>query len=1508
MKHHILDDFHPAVAEWFTETYGSPTPPQELGWPSIAEGKNTLILAPTGSGKTLAAFLWAINHLVDQHATENLPPGVRILYVSPLKALNNDIDRNLQVPLTGIARKAQALGIRIPPLHTAVRTGDTPQSKRKQMIAHPPDILITTPESLYLMLTAVRPRAIFRSVQYVIIDEIHALCGNKRGVHLSLSLERLQVVAEQEFVRVGLSATQKPLERIAAFLGGAGWTQENGHQVLRPRPVQIVDSGGRKSMDLRVVSPVPDFSRLPEEGAWPDIYGRLAQSIRDHKTTLIFVNNRRLAERLASELSLLFESRETGAPTAATNLYAVPRRTTGGQSPTTTGEQRPLVQAYHGSMSREAREAMEDALKRGQLTALVATSALELGIDIGSVDLVIQVQSPKGIARGLQRVGRSGHLVNATSTGMIVPTHREDLVEATVVAAAMLEHDVEPTTVPVNCLDVLAQQIVAMVSVEDLDVNGLFDIVRQAMPYHDLPRALFESVLAMLDGRFTEEAFRELRARVSWDRVNGILRALPGSSRLAITCGGTITDRGYFGVYLENGQTKVGEVEEEFVYESRTGDTFILGSSVWKIVTIDANRVTVAPAPGEPARMPFWRGEGLGRSPGLGRRVGEFRRILASRLDDPGCLDWLMASYPIDADAAWNLLDYFRRQRDACGEIPHDRLLVVETFRDEIGDPRVAVHSSLGRGTNGLIGMLLSRRLTDQGIIHQMLYNDDGILFRISDREDLPFDLCRGISEEYARKTILEELPGSALFAGHFRQNASRALLMPRLSPGKRTPLWLQRMRAGDLLEIVRGHKDFPMVVETMREVLNDVLNVSDVLALLREIESGEVRVLSVSSDTPSPFAASLLLDFIAVQMYVRDEPRARSSPGETPVSEECLRDILPVSALPGFFRPEALEAVDRRLQYAAPGFQARSAEELMHIVQRLGDLSDQEIADRSAANGAQMIRELANQGRVAQVILNGTLRWISVEERDLYGGLDDDEILSQIVSRHLRSHGPISRSVMSARYGIDRERLSALERRWETDRQFVRGRFQQPSSSEVGEDAWCFRPNIEQIHRQTISILRKEIAPVSMREFVLFLHQWTGLTHSGSTGDQATLESIAEAMQGLPIPIEAWEREIFFPRIAFYAAGQLHQLARDGSIVWSGAGSGKALPFVRGNGAVFCPVENLDAPFSPQAERILASLRNHGASFFSEIRTASGLSLHALNSGLAELFWRGLVSNDAFAELLALKRQVRDDEASIDPVQILNPQHNPSRPRLMGSARRALKQVPGWSGRWFLLNAPMVRGEMPPPDEMAEMQARQLLERYGIVAREFLAREQVLPWPALARAFQRMEFRGEIRRGMFVHGLSGTQFALHKAADELHRIQREPHDVLRVIATCDPANPYGGGVVVPVDTQPEPLRISRGIGNFLVFFDGSPILVIEGNGTRLRILGTCDEVILGEALKRFTSLLHLPESLRPFTEITVEYVDGCRPQESAVGRLLMRIGYIRGRDQTLRFDRYTTS
>lgn len=1499
-----LADFHPVVRAWFTQAYGEPSPPQQLGWPSIASGRHTLILAPTGSGKTLAAFLWAINHLVEQHLAEKLTAGVRILYISPLKALNNDIHRNLEQPLRGIREEAHRSGLKIPGITTAVRTGDTPQSRRTAMLKHPPDILITTPESLYLMLTSKQARKMFATVQYVIVDEIHSLCGNKRGVHLSLSLERLAALAGQEFIRIGLSATQRPLDHIAGFLGGLS---REGRKPTQ-RNVSIIDAGRKKDMDLEVICAPQDFSLLPQQSVWPLIFDELIELIKSHKTTLIFVNNRRLAERIAARLNeLIIGTSSIHNPESAiqstTNLYAVPRPTDWAKN----GKPEDLVRAYHGSMSRHAREGMEAELKAGNIRALVATSSLELGIDIGSIDLVVQIQSPKGVARGLQRVGRSGHLVSATSKGRIFPSHREDLVESAVVAKAMMNHEVEHTSIPQDCLDVLAQQIVAMISVDEWDVDELYDLIRQSYCYRNLSRKLYTGVLQMLAGRYTDETFRELRARISWDRVNNKLRPLPGTSRLAIMGGGTITDRGYYGVYLEDGKTKVGEVDEEFVYESRAGDTFLLGSTVWRMLEIDTNRITVAPAPGEAARMPFWRGEGIGRSIELGKRVGEFRREMSSRMDSPQCLVWLQHEFPIDTRAAWNIQEYFRRQRDATGVIPHDTMIVVEGFRDEIGDPRIVVHSAFGRKVNGLLGLLLVNRLhTSAGLEPQMLYNDDGILLRCSDMDQLPLDLLDGISPGETESLVLDGLLSSPLFGGQFRQNAVRALLMPGAVPGRRTPLWLQRLRAGDLLQIARQFDDFPIVIETVREVLHDILDFDQFKALLRNIELGVVQTTTVHTEVPSPFAASLLLDFIAVYMYEWDQPKADTLSTYLSINREILSEVIDLDSAAAMIRPDAIQKVEQQLQHTAEGFQARSPEELLEILIRVGDLSEEEILERITGHNRGLLEELENDGRARRVSFSTGQRWIAGEEYDLYERLDSDRHRTHVIRRYLQTHGPVTSQHLAGRYDLDVARVEQLFEEFARTGTVTRGRF----SNSVAPE-WCYRPNLERIHRQTITILRKEVQPSSLAEFTQFLMHWQHVRPESRESGVEGLATILGQLQAIPLPQEIWERDILRSRVRDFSSKLLSSPSLSGSVVWTGTGAGRTHIILRGQGGAFLspPQESVLKNLGEPARRVVSYLEHHGASFFPDVRNGTGLSLDALNRGVADLFWKGLITNDVFEELQKVKRPGRtSDDTPIEPIELLDPRHNPRRLHMMRSVRRAIKQVPGWSGRWSLVHVPGVMGPELLMDEQASHQAMQLLTRYGIVAREFHKREELLPWATIALSLQRMELRGEIRRGYFVEGLSGMQYALPRAVEELRRVKsRNTNEELPILLnTCDPANPYGRGIELSISqSRQEALKINRLAGNLIAFRNGTPILLIENYGTRLWTLAESNEEAIRSSLSALVAMIRLPERIRPFREIAVEYCNGSRPAGGPFEPLLKTLGFFRDKNQTMRCDGY---
>lgn len=1549
MSHPVLERFHPIVRSWFTASFGVPSPPQQQGWPSISSGSNTLIVAPTGSGKTLAAFLWCINHLVEENIAEGVVPeddtaapgrrrrkkqtqnknGIRVLYVSPLKALNNDIHRNLEVPLHGILAEAERAGVPMNEIRSAVRTGDTTQTERARMLRNPPDILITTPESLYLMLSSEKSRPLFNEVRYLIVDEIHSISNTKRGVHLSLTLERLERVVRtaaehtttpyRPITRIGLSATQRPLEQVAQFLGGMEWN--NG--TLTPRPVTIVDAGYKKSVDLNVICAARDFAEMPAfdlagkpmDSIWSLIFPQLMAMIREHRTTLVFVNNRRLAERVAARLNDLV----TGADDM-TNNYAVPfynRKDFPEESALQPKPQEITVFAYHGSMSRTVREQLESDLKSGKLRALITTSALELGIDIGTVDLVVQIQSPKGIARGLQRVGRSGHLVNANSKGRLFVTHREDLVECAVVAKGMTEHAIERTIIPQNCLDVLAQQIVAMVSIEEWNTEELYDLVRQSYCYRGLGEQSYHAVLEMLAGRFTTDAFRELRARIVWNKLHNTLTTLPGSSLLALTNAGTIPDRGYFGVYLEDRKTKVGEVDEEFIYESRAGDTFILGSNVWRMMDIDANKVVVSPAPGQPARMPFWRGEGIGRTYELGERIGQFIDTLSNA--DGRTQDSLLQSYPIDGHSRRNIIEYLEEQRASTSVVPSHRTIVVEGFRDEVGDPRIVVHSPFGKGVNGLLGIVLHHAmLLRLNIDVQMLYNNDGILFRCSDAERLPLDLFDGITVEHAQQVILESIPSSPLFGALFRQNAERSLLLPKGNPGKRRPFFLQRLRSADLLQIVRQYNDFPIVIETVRECLTDVLDLEHTKEVIGRIAAGEIAVHTVYHETPSPFASTVLFDFAAVYMYEWDDPKQTAQQQFAALNRELVAEVVDLGAVRTVVRPDAVQNVESQLQFTSLTRRARSSAELLEIFLRLGELTEQELGERIEQTA--FADQLKEQQIIIRVTIGSVPYWIAAEELPLYlpfsrpdepqlrqlpdhikaASFERNEALQYVILRMLRCHGTLTASVIAARFGIGEEECLALLASIPAAGNVVRGVLTAGSD----EEQWSYRPNLDRIHRASLSLARKEIKPATIADITRFFLQWQHRHQDHRAELDEDARSLLEQFQGLAVPSELWEPEILRTRIQRYDRELLRSLTRSGEYFCIGTEAGRSLWIARGEGNMFLGDAEVNIQkISPHAQDILSFLGKNGASFLSDIRENTNYSLASINRAISELFWFGLITSDAADEALNVKRYQKNEEPGMpaERMEIVNPRRNPLRTTAMKSVRTALKQAPGWSGRWSLVHTKSILGPAVPDQERIRRQAEQILLRYGIVAREIAKREEnLLPWSLLAMEFQRMEMRGELRRGYFVEGLSGMQFALPDAVRMLDDVKSHPpkSPEITLLSACDPANPYGVGIDHGIAPELN-VRVSRVPGNFLILENGTPIVWIEHYGARLFYPAFTASAAAG--IQNF--IQHLRSAYSTRNEIILEYCNGRRPSETEAADQLRTLGFYRDKVQTMRYD-----
>ncbi len=1403
----VLDLFSPAVRSWFEHSFEEPTAAQSGGWPAIARGDHTLILAPTGSGKTLAAFLFAIDRL----AAEAPPPDdrrTRVLYVSPLRALAVDVEKNLREPLAGIRELARDEGLAHVP-EAAVRTGDTPASERRRMIKHPPDILITTPESLYLMLTS-SARETLRGVRWVIVDEIHSLAATKRGAHLALSLERLEALTDAPPQRIGLSATQRPLDEIARFLGGR---DETG-----PRPVTVVDAGHRKPMELQVVVPVEDMATYgrdeggprSDRGAtnsiWPSIHPRLLELIREHTSTIIFVNARRLAERLATSLNEL------------------------------AGEE--LVRAHHGSLAREQRIEVEDALKRGTLRGLVATSSLELGIDMGAVDLVIQVESPPSVASGLQRIGRAGHQVGEPSRGRIFPKYRGDLLQAAVVAERMLAGQIEETRYLRSPLDVLAQQLVAMSAMDEWHVDDLFRTVRHAANFEDLTEGLFLGVLEMLAGRYPSDAFAELRPRVVWDREAGTVRAREGAGLIAVTSGGTIPDRGLFGVFMADG-TRVGELDEEMVYESRQGEVFLLGASAWRIDEITLDRVVVSPAPGEIGRMPFWKGDGPGRPIELGRAMGAFVRSLegVSRED---VLRRLERDVGLDPLAAQNLVAYLDEQREATGAVPDDRTVVVERFRDELGDWRMCILSPFGSRVHAPWALAIEARLQERfGSGTQVLWSDDGIVVRLPEAvdrvplEDLIFD------PDEIEAEVVRALPNTALFAGVFREACARALLLPRRRIGKRTPLWQQRQRSADLLTEAAKHPTFPMLLEATRECLRDVFDVPALREVMAWLRSRQTRLVGVDTERASPFAISLLFRWIAVYMYEGDAPLAERRAAALALDPDLLRELLGEEELRDLLDPASIDEVELSLQRLSPERTARSADDIHDLLQTLGDLTELEVAARSGGDPTEPVISLLDDGRAILVIVGGEPRLAAAEDaarlRDGLGVVLPDGLpgaftglterpLEGLVHRFARTHGPFSASDVAARLGAPVEQVLAALERLETERIVARGTMRHGAELE-----WCHVEVLRRIRRRSLAALRREVEPVGAGTFGQFLPAWQGADEPRS--GPGTLSDALARLQGAAIPASILEADVLPARVLGYRAADLDALLASGDLVWIGAGplgldDGRVTLLFREGAAALVPPAADERPTGPIHEAIRNRLETRGASFWLELVHAAGTAdERQLLGPLWDLVWAGEITNDTLAPLRAYVRGIH------------------GRPKLARGSRRprpgGLRSAgpAAGAGRWSLVS--WLRETAPSHTEVAHARALRLLDRHGIVTREtVLAESRPGGFAGVYPVLRAMEAAGRVRRGYFVAGLGAAQFGEAGAVDRLRQIRADGSDkpTALVLAAADPAQPYGAALPWPRSGTSRP---SRSAGGFVVLVDGRPGAFLERGG---RSLVTFDE------------------------------------------------------------------
>jgi ATP-dependent Lhr-like helicase len=1550
-----LAAFHPTVAAWFRREFPTPTRPQALGWPAIARGESTLILAPTGSGKTLTAFLWCLNRLMFDRASSQR--RCRAVYVSPLKALAVDVERNLQAPLLGIAQMAADRGDPhvIPTI--AVRTGDTPTLERARFQRHPAEILITTPESLYLLLTS-NAREALREVDTIIIDEIHALVPTKRGAHLALSIERLAARCAVPPQRIGLSATQRPLDEVARFLGGAdgpaaihrrstGAKADQRHaarsrhespdvveeelerEFTQPgrvsyRPVTIVDAGSRKALTLTIEVPLDqtpppaasprrkrfrkgpgnpeknDASRAAPPSIWSAVHPRLLELIQAHRSTLIFVNSRRLAERLAGALNEL-------AGTV-------------------------LVRSHHGSLARAQRTEVEELLKTGALRALVATSSLELGIDMGALDLVVQIEAPPSVASGLQRIGRGGHRIDAVSEGVIFPKFRGDLVACAAVARAMHDGTVESTRYPRNPLDIAAQQIVAMTSMDAWRVDDLFATLRRAAPFAELSRSAFEGVLDMLSGRYPSDAFAELRPRITWHRAAGTVEAREGAKRIAIVNGGTIPDRGLFGVFLAGaersraGSARVGELDEEMVFESRVGDTFVLGASSWRIEEITHDRVLVTPAPGEPGRMPFWKGDRPGRPLELGLAIGRLTSDLLA-LSPAAAIERLTREHDLDTAAAEQLLQYLREQLAVANAVPDASTIVIERVRDELGDWRVCLLSPRGGRVHAPWAMAAAANIRDvTGMEVDTLWGDDGFVLRFPDVDRPPPPEWLLPDPDRVQALVTRQLGATALFAGKFRENAARSLLLPKRRPGVRAPLWLQRKRAADLLAVASHYGSFPVLLETYRECLRDYFDMPALVGTIEAVRDRQIRVATVDSERPSPFAASLLFSYVAAFLYDGDAPLAERRAQALSVDQSQLRELIGDAELRELLDVEAMRAVEREAQRLEPAFHARSADAVHDLLLAVGDLSREELASRATTKEvADSVERLADAGRVLRVRIADSPRYIAVEDaaryRDALGvalpsGVPEallepvSDPLGDLVMRYARTHAPFVVADLGRRFGLTGDEAETCLVRLTREGRLLQGEFWPGRTRRE----WTEPGVLRALRRRSLARLRHEVEPVDPSVLGRFMPTWQGVTRR-RRGVDALLD-VVEQLQGAPLPASALETEVLPARLDPFIPGDLDALTAGGEVAWVGVEQlgerdGRIALYLTRDAARLLPQARLSPKpaLDAREQAIVNYLQAHGASFFAPLHEAAGGGYPGTTvDAVWNLVWQGLVTNDTWHALRAF----------IQP-----PPARTSARRDVAAVRPRRPVPPTAEGRWSLVQT--LRSPDPGAAEWLTSVAQQLLARHGILTREAITSESLSGgFSVIYPVLKAMEEKGRVRRGYFVAGLGATQFALPGAL-ELLRSLRDPsfrtgpsdrsHQTRHgsdegdsadtpeviVLAATDPANPYGASLRWPAPPDGGSARPGRGptrsVGATVVLVNGALVAYLpRGDRQLLTWLPETEPERSKAGLAVARVLIARARSGGDTPRgMLLEEIDGGPPEEHPLAAFLRQAGFIAG-------------
>jgi ATP-dependent Lhr-like helicase len=1483
----VLATFSEPTRTWFQAAFAEPTPAQVGAWAAISAGRNALVVAPTGSGKTLSAFLWSIDRLAASPPPPDKKQRCRVLYVSPLKALAVDVERNLRAPLTGIRHTSDRLGVAAPDITVGLRSGDTSAADRRRLGTTPPDILITTPESLFLMLTS-QARESLRGVETVIVDEVHAVAGTKRGAHLALSLERLDQLLEQPAQRIGLSATVRPVEEVARFLGGS-------------RPVEVVAPASTKEWDLKVVVPVEDMTELalaagldevPEGSAaggaerrgsiWPHVEERVVDLIEQHRSTIVFANSRRLAERLTARFNEIAAERAepgTAEPTTGPTTGPATGQATGqgrapaalmGQAGQSSAADAVIARAHHGSVSKEQRALIEDDLKRGRLPCVVATSSLELGIDMGAVDLVVQIESPPSVASGLQRVGRAGHQVGEVSRGVLLPKHRGDLVQTAVVVERMRSGAIEALHVPTNPLDVLAQHVVAATAVDEWDVDALFTVVRRSAPFATLPRSAYDATLDLLSGRYPSDEFRELRPRVVWDRVAGTLTARPGAQRLAVTSGGTIPDRGLFGVFLVGERaSRVGELDEEMVYESRVGDVFALGATSWRIEDITHDRVLVSPAPGQPGRLPFWKGDQLGRPAELGAAIGAFTRELSALTGEQARQRCTEAG--LDAWAADNLVAFLDEQREATSTMPTDRTVLVERFRDELGDWRIVIHSPYGAQVHAPWALAIGVRLRERyGIDAQALPGDDGIVLRVPETDqDPPGGDVVLFDPDEIEDIVTAEVGGSALFASRFRECAARALLLPRRDPGRRSPLWQQRQRSAQLLEVAVKYPSFPIVLEAVRECLQDVYDVPALLQMMRNLSSRKIRVVEVETRQPSPFARSLLFGYVAAFMYEGDSPVAERRAAALSLDQGLLAELLGRAELRELLDPEVLAELELELQRLTPDRRARDAEGVADLLRLLGPLSTNEVRARcvEGSDAASWLSLLADARRVVEVRMGGEGRWTAVEDvarlRDALGvpvppGTPEvftesvEDPLADLVARFARTHGPFTPADVAQRLGLGVAVAAQTLARLAAQGRVLEGEFRPAGAGAE----WCDAEVLRRLRRRSLAALRKEVEPVEPETLGRFLPVWQNVSVSGGRGLRGVdgVLTVADQLAGCAVPASALEPLVLGSRVVDYQPSMLDELTASGEVLWAGHGT---LPGTDGWASLhLAETAHLTLPdhqeldTTPLHDAVVEALSGGGAYFFRQLATtvgstlrdgsslaSSGITDEALEAALWDLVWSGRLSNDTLAPVRALTSGGRTAHRTRRPPP--RTRSSSSRPRRLDLPTRT--GPPTTAGRWSLL--PELEAD---PTRRAHASAEGLLERHGVVTRGAVMSERVPGgFAGVYKVLSAFEDSGRCRRGYFVDSLGAAQFGGPGAVDRLRSFSREvgdaPLDKVQAVALAatDPANPYGAALPWPERVAADEAtgtghRPGRKAGALVVLVDGALGVYVERGGRTL--------------------------------------------------------------------------